>query len=79
VYLEPSVTTQAQIKLLKVFIVIGLLLIVTGHFIISKEWLAHLGPLGFIIGAACVAIGLICSLPTKIYLTILLMKREEPH
>lgn len=70
-------TNQEQIKLLKVFIVIGLLLLVTGHFIISKEWLAHMGPLGFIIGAACIAIGLICSLPTKIYLTILLMKNEE--
>ena len=70
-------TAKEQIKLLKVFIVIGLILIVTGHFIISKEWLAHMGPLGFIIGTACIAIGLICSLPTKIYLTILLMKNEE--
>ncbi|ALO40701.1 hypothetical protein [Pseudoalteromonas phenolica] len=70
-------TSQKQIKLLKVFIVIGLILIMAGHFIISKEWLIHLGPLGFIIGASCIAIGLICSLPTKIYLTILLMKNEE--
>lgn len=72
-------TTAEQIKLLKICIVIGLILIVTGHYIISNEVLTHLGPLGFVIGAACIAIGLICSLPTKIYLTILLMKREEHH
>jgi len=72
-------TIAEQIKLLKICIVIGLILIVTGHYIISNEVLNHLGPLGFVIGAACIAIGLICSLPTKIYLTILLMKREEHH
>ncbi len=28
------------------------------------------------IGAVCIAVGLIMSLPTKIYLTILLMRNE---
>ncbi|ASD65846.1 hypothetical protein [Pseudoalteromonas piscicida] len=62
---------------LHTLIVTGLILIFTGHTILTTEWLNDLGPSGFIIGASCVAIGLICSLPTKIYLTILLMRREQ--
>ncbi|TMN45299.1 hypothetical protein CWC03_02190 [Pseudoalteromonas sp. S2755] len=52
-------------------------LIFTGHTMLTSGWLNTLGPSGFIIGASCVALGLICSLPTKIYLTILLMRRER--
>ncbi|WP_171045016.1 hypothetical protein [Pseudoalteromonas rubra] len=44
----------------------------------SAQWLTEQGPTGYVLGAACIAIGLICSLPTKIYLTILLMRREKP-
>ncbi|MBD1583550.1 hypothetical protein HC733_14900 [Pseudoalteromonas sp. S16_S37] len=69
--------TQKQILLLKVMIVIGLFLILMGHTLLSYNLLTHLGPLGFAIGASCIAIGLICSLPTKIYLTILLMRSER--
>ncbi|NOU52895.1 hypothetical protein HG263_20540 [Pseudoalteromonas sp. JBTF-M23] len=68
---------QKQIKLLKIIIIIGLTLILTGHTLLSYNLLTHLGPVGFAIGASCIAIGLICSLPTKIYLTILLMHRER--
>ncbi|ODB43847.1 hypothetical protein BB427_06975 [Pseudoalteromonas sp. BMB] len=57
--------------------VAGLILIFTGHTMLASDWLNDLGPNGFIIGASCVALGLICSLPTKIYLTILLMRRER--
>jgi uncharacterized membrane protein len=32
---------------------------------------------GFIIGAACGAIGIVLSLPTKIYLTLVLMEHEH--
>nr|WP_275668157.1 hypothetical protein [Pseudoalteromonas piscicida] len=58
-------------------IVAGLILIFTGHTMLTSDWLIDFGPNGFIIGASCVALGLICSLPTKIYLTILLMRREH--
>jgi hypothetical protein len=36
-----------------------------------------MGVTGIIISAACIAFGLIFSLPTKMYLTFLLMKREQ--
>lgn len=35
-----------------------------------------LGVTGIIISAVCIALGLIFSLPTKMYLTFLLVKRE---
>ncbi|WP_249122442.1 hypothetical protein [Pseudoalteromonas sp. A22] len=62
---------------LHILIVAGLILIFIGHTMLTSDWLNDLGPSGFIIGASCVALGLICSLPTKIYLTILLMRREH--
>lgn len=66
------------IKLLKICIVIGLLLIALGiYFHFFSDWTAQLGVTGIIISAACIAIGLIFSLPTKMFLTVLLMKREE--
>ncbi|MCO7190729.1 MULTISPECIES: hypothetical protein [unclassified Pseudoalteromonas] len=65
------------IIILHCVIVCGLLLIFTGHTLLSAQWLTALGPKGYALGAACIAIGLICSLPTKIYLTILLMRREK--
>ncbi|MCG7562665.1 hypothetical protein [Pseudoalteromonas sp. McH1-42] len=72
-------TTQKRlIVILHCVIVCGLLLIFTGHTLLSAQWLAEQGPTGYVLGAACIAIGLICSLPTKIYLTILLMRREKP-
>lgn len=67
------------IRILHIVIVCGLLLILTGHYLVTSDTLAHLGPLGFVIGASCIALGLIMSLPTKIYLTILLMRREQPN
>lgn len=63
---------------LHLVIIVGLVLIFTGHTILTTEWLKQLGTNGFILGAGCIAVGLICSLPTKIYLTILLMQREKP-
>ncbi|QOL25321.1 hypothetical protein LP316_13620 [Thalassotalea sp. LPB0316] len=66
------------IKLLKIVIVIGLCLLLLGHYLISYANLPQtMGVNGMIISAACVAIGLILSLPTKMYLTFLLVKREN--
>ncbi|WMN58428.1 hypothetical protein NI389_09100 [Pseudoalteromonas xiamenensis] len=69
---------KTLIRILHLVIVSGLLLIFTGHYLVTSDTLNHLGPLGFVIGASCIALGLIMSLPTKIYLTILLMRREKP-
>lgn len=66
------------IKLLKVFIGIGICLLLLGHYLLSYAHLPEkMGVTGIIISAACIAFGLIFSLPTKMYLTFLLVKRES--
>lgn len=65
------------VKLLKVCIVIGIALLLLGHYIISYSGLPEKwGVPGIILGAVCAALGIIFSLPTKMYLTFLLVKRE---
>jgi polyferredoxin len=65
------------IRNLKVIIVMGICLLLLGHYFISYAKLPEtMGVKGMIISAGCIALGLILSLPTKIYLTILLMQRE---
>lgn len=65
------------IRNLKIIIVLGLSLLLLGHYFISYAKLPEtMGVKGMIISAGCIALGLILSLPTKIYLTILLMQRE---
>jgi hypothetical protein len=68
----------AQIRLMKVFIFLGITLLILGHFLLSYVDLpARMGVTGIIISASCIAFGLIFSLPTKIYLTFLLVQREQ--
>ncbi|WP_369621890.1 hypothetical protein [Pseudoalteromonas distincta] len=68
------------IRLLRISIVLGLCLIVTGHtLIVSSYFTVDHGIKGIIIAAACIAIGVLLSLPTKIYLTILLMEAEKHY
>lgn len=70
----------AQIRLMKIFIVIGLSLFALGHYLISYADLpTTMDVKGIIICAACIAFGLIFSLPTKMYLTFLLVKREQAN
>ncbi|MDP2560446.1 hypothetical protein [Psychrobium sp. 1_MG-2023] len=70
---------KQRIRLLQVVMVIGLGLILLGHYFISyANYPEKYGVTGIIISAMCVAVGIIMSLPTKIYLTILLMRSEEP-
>ena len=67
-----------QIRLMKIFIVIGFSLFALGHYFISYADLpTTMGVKGIIICAVCIAFGLIFSLPTKMYLTFLLVKREQ--
>ena len=71
---------ETLIKLLKIAITIGLCLLLLGiYFHMFSETMQNLGVTGIIISAACIAVGFIFSLPTKIYLTILLMKREAEN
>ncbi len=66
-----------QLTLLKCIIVLGLLLILSGHSLLVVDgFRQYFGMYSYMLGAMCIAIGLILSLPTKIYLTILLMRHE---
>jgi hypothetical protein len=57
--------------------IIGLCLIGLGiYFHMYSETMHELGVTGIIISACCVAIGMIMSIPTKMYLTFVLVQRE---
>lgn len=79
----PTEVTMSQtmiIRLLKTSIMLGLCLIVTGHtLIVSNYFTVDHGIKGIIIAAACIAVGVLLSLPTKIYLTVLLMEAEKRY
>jgi hypothetical protein len=65
------------IQLLKISIGIGLSLLILGVYLHNfSDYMESLGVTGIIISAVCIAFGLIFSLPTKMYLTFLLVKRE---
>ncbi|MDX1536950.1 hypothetical protein [Arsukibacterium sp.] len=63
---------------LKLMMLLGIALIILGHFLWKGLNLPQtMGVPGIILVAACCAVGLILSLPTKIYLTLLLMQHES--
>ena len=65
------------IRLLKVIMVVGILLILTGVYLHMYEpRIEAMGVTGIVISAAFVAFGMILSLPTKMFITFLLVKRE---
>ncbi|GAB3028586.1 hypothetical protein [Bowmanella dokdonensis] len=72
-------TDTSLIRLLKILMTIGISLILLGVYLHFSEHVTALGVKGIVISAACVAIGMILSLPTKMYLTFVLMKQEEEH
>jgi len=66
------------LTLLKIIMCLGLCLIGLGvYFHFYSDTLHAMGVTGIIISACCVAVGMIMSIPTKIYLTFVLMRREE--
>lgn len=66
------------IKLLKVFIILGICLLLLGHYLLSYANLPEtMGVTGIIICSMCIAFGLLFSLPTKMYLTFILVTREN--
>ena len=69
---------EQQMKILKVVMVMGICLFLFGHYLISYTDFTEVhGVKGFMISAGCIAVGIIMSLPTKIYLTFLLMTKEN--
>jgi hypothetical protein len=71
---------NALIKLLKISISVGIFLILLGiYFHNFSEYMESLGVTGIIISAVCIAFGMVLSLPTKMYLTFLLVKREQTN
>jgi len=72
------VTDARLILLLKTSITIGISLILTGIYLHNfSETVEAMGVKGIIISAMCVAFGMVLSLPTKMYLTFLLVMRES--
>lgn len=71
---------QRLITLLKISIGIGICLLLLGIYLHNfSDYIESLGVTGIIISAVCIAFGLIFSLPTKMYLTFVLVKREADH
>lgn len=66
------------LRILKVCMISGLLLLIVGHVVLSVTFIyEHIGYHGYVLGAALSAIGIVLSLPTKLYLTVLLMEHEN--
>jgi len=69
---------QRLVLLLKISIGIGLCLLLLGVYLhMFNDYMESLGVTGIIISAVCIAFGLIFSLPTKMFLTFILVKREN--
>ena len=64
--------------ILKIVMTVGISLILLGvYFHLFSPTIEEMGVNGIIISAACVAIGMALSLPTKMFLTFVLVKREQ--
>lgn len=69
---------KALKRLLKIVIVVGLCLIGLGYYLIHVVNLSEtMGVTGMIIGGSCYAFGMVLSLPTKIYLTLIWIRAEQ--
>lgn len=73
----PDVKPPRLMFWLKLMMWCGVTLIILGHYLwVGARLPETMGVSGIIIVALCCAFGLILSLPTKIYLTVLLMQYE---
>ena len=67
-----------MITALKWIMVVGILLFLGGHSVVSYSGLPETwGIKGLMLGAFMMAIGLAMSLPTKMYLTFVFVKKEN--
>jgi hypothetical protein len=65
------------ILLLKSLMITGISLILLGiYFHLYNSTIEAMGVTGIIISAACVAVGMILSIPTKMVVTFMLVNRE---
>lgn len=72
------IDNQKAINIMKVVMVLGLCLILVGHYLLSYTSFAETyGIKGLIISGGMMAVGLIMSLPTKMYLTFVFVKNEN--
>lgn len=71
-------SNKKLVLVLKIIMTFGLSLILLGvYFHMFNHTIEEMGVNGIIISAACVAIGMAMSLPTKMFLTFVLVKREQ--
>jgi hypothetical protein len=69
---------KVLMRVLKIVIVFGLCLIGLGYYLINVVNLPEtMGVTGMMIGGGCYALGLILSLPTKMYLTFIWVRAEQ--
>jgi hypothetical protein len=74
---EVIMSDSKLILVLKFCITMGISLILLGIYCHNfSETIEMMGVKGIVISAMCVAIGMALSLPTKMYLTFILVKRE---
>ena len=74
---EAAMTDEKLMVCLKVCIFTGICLILLGVYLHNfSDVIEAMAVNGIIISAMCVAFGMILSLPTKMYLTFLLVMRE---
>ena len=70
-------TNEKLIFLLKIIMSTGICLILLGIYChMYSDTIEAMGVTGIVISACLVAVGMIMSLPTKMYLTFMLVKRE---
>ncbi|QFU24154.1 hypothetical protein FM038_019710 [Shewanella eurypsychrophilus] len=70
-------TDDKLVLILKCSICVGICLISLGIYLHNfSEMMEEMGVTGIIISAVCVAFGMALSLPTKMYLTFILVQRE---
>lgn len=66
------------IRVLKTVMLTGISLILLGIYLHNfSTTIEAMGVKGIIISAICVALGMALSLPTKMYLTFIFVRREE--
>lgn len=70
-------TNEKLIFFLKIIMSTGICLILAGIYChMYSDTIEAMGVTGIVISACLVAVGMIMSLPTKMYLTFMLVKRE---
>lgn len=70
-------TDKKVILLLKIMMITGFSLILIGAYLHYSDITKAMGVKGIMLSAGCVAVGMVLSLPTKMYLTFVLMTREN--